>query len=331
VKWLGVFCICAAALISASHQLQFVAAIMPTAREVLIAAVMLISCVGGMYGAWAEVGHDRDDALRPAQHDVESLVAFRTQSLCEQVMALEQARVAAVEANAAKSRFLATMSHELRTPLNAILGFSEIISREMYGSAGDPRYPEYARHIYDSGTHLLSLIRDILDLSKIEAGKMELQREYLDVRALVDEARQLSNADHDHAVAVRVAQGLPTLFADHRSAKQMLLNLLSNAMKFTEPGRVIEIAAVQRADRGITISVRDSGVGIAKEDIPKALAPYSQVNALEHRHEGTGLGLPIVNALMKLHGGSLALESEVGQGTTVSLHFAPAVALAAAA
>jgi two-component system cell cycle sensor histidine kinase PleC len=224
------------------------------------------------------------------------------------------------------------MSHELRTPLNAILGFSEVIEREMYGAAGDKRYPEYAHHIHESGSHLLSLIRDILDLSKIEAGKMELKCEAVDVAELVAEACRLTNAERNHAVCMHVAHDLPTISADPRAAKQMLLNLLSNAMKFTPPGRSITVTAMCRADRGVTIAVADNGIGIAKEDIPKALAAYSQVeNAQTRSHDGTGLGLPIVNALMKLHGGTLTLESEVGQGTTVSLDFPPAVALARAA
>jgi signal transduction histidine kinase len=216
--------------------------------------------------------------------------------------------------------------------LNAILGFSEVIEREMYGAAGDKRYPEYAHHIHVSGSHLLSLIRDILDLSKIEAGKMELSCEAVDVADLVADACRLTNAERNHAVCVQVAHDLPAISVDPRAAKQMLLNLLSNAMKFTPPGRSIIVTAASRADGGVTIAVSDNGIGIAKEDIPKALAAYSQVdNAQTRSHDGTGLGLPIVNALMKLHGGSLTLESEVGKGTTVSLHFPPAVVLAQAA
>jgi signal transduction histidine kinase len=202
----------------------------------------------------------------------------------------------------------------------------------MYGKAGDKRYPEYARHIHDSGAHLLSLIRDILDLSKIEAGKMELQLEDLNVADLVAQARQISNADRNHGLVIEIDDRLPALNADRRAAKQMLLNLLSNAMKFTAPGRTIAVRAVRRSDGGVTITVADSGIGIAAADIPKALAAYSQVaNEATRKHDGTGLGLPIVNALMKLHGGSLELTSEVGVGTTVSLHFPTAVPVAAAA
>jgi two-component system cell cycle sensor histidine kinase PleC len=227
-----------------------------------------------------------------------------------------------VEANAAKSRFLATMSHELRTPLNAILGFSEIIEAQMYGPAGDTRYVDYAKHIHHSGAHLLSLIREILDLSKIEAGKMELHCEAIAVNDLIEEARELSRADANHILMVKVEDGLPALYADRRAALQMMLNLLSNAVKFTPKGQTIFATATMRADGGMTLAVRDTGCGIAKEDIPRALAVYSQVdNPHVRRHDGTGLGLPIVQALVKLHGGIFELESEVGRGTTVSLHF----------
>jgi two-component system cell cycle sensor histidine kinase PleC len=161
---------------------------------------------------------------------------------------------------------------------------------------------------------------------------MELRCEPLDLAALVEEVRQLSNADRNHALRVELADRLPLVSADRRAAKQMLLNPLSNAMKFTPPGRSIVVRAFVRADRGVTLSVTDHGIGIAKADIPKALAAYAQIDNVEtRRHDGTGLGLPIVNALMTMHGGALELESELGQGTTVSLHFPTAAPVAAAA
>ena len=322
-------CLSALALMPSPHGVVGFAGLQPSTHQVLIGVLVFFSCTSGILIAHSEIGFERGAEL---VGDVERLVADRTRELVERVNELRRAHAAAVEANAAKSRFLATMSHELRTPLNAILGFSEIIEREIYGQAGDKRYTEYARHIHDSGEHLLSLIGDVLDLSKIEAGKMELYREPLCVEVLIDEARRLSNADRAHALAVRVAPDLPTIDADHRAVKQMILNLLSNAMKFTAHGRAIVIEASLRADQGVTIAVRDSGIGIAKDDIPKALAAYSQVpNDETRRHDGTGLGLPIVSALMKLHGGSLELESELGVGTTVSLNFPATVAVAAAA
>lgn len=332
----GIGCLAALGLVSVVSGPEVAAGLLPKPGAVLVGLLVFFSCACGMMVACARMGNEQANALGQLLDtdgaDLERQVAEHTRMLREKVVELEKARAAAVEASKAKSRFIATMSHELRTPLNAILGFSEVIEREMYGSAGDKRYPEYARHIHDSGAHLLSLIRDILDLSKIEAGKMELQCEPLDVAALVEEVRQLSNADRNHALRVDIADGLPGVFADRRAAKQMLLNLLSNAMKFTPPGRTISVRSFLRADRGVTISVADHGIGIAKEDIPKALAAYSQVdNAETRRFDGTGLGLPIVKALMTMHGGTLELESEVGKGTTVSLHFPVAAPVAAAA
>jgi signal transduction histidine kinase len=332
----GVGCLAALGLVSVMHGPETAAGLLPKPGAVMVGLLVFLSCVCGMMVAFARMGSERAGVGGPSfdaeGEDLERRIAERTRQLREKVVELEKARAAAVEASRAKSRFLATMSHELRTPLNAILGFSEVIEREMYGSAGDKRYPEYARHIHDSGAHLLSLIRDLLDLSKIEAGKMELRCEPLDLAALVEEVRQLSNAGRNHALRVELADRLPLVCADRRAAKQMLLNLLSNAMKFTPPGRSIVVRAFVRADRGVTLSVTDHGIGIAKADIPKALAAYAQIDNVEtRRHDGTGLGLPIVNALMTMHGGALELESELGQGTTVSLHFPTAAPVAAAA
>ena len=183
---------------------------------------------------------------------------------------LEGARAEAVAASVAKSRFLATMSHELRTPLNAILGFSELIQNELYGPTGDPR--EYAQVISDSGAHLLSLVCDILDLSKIEAGKMELHPESLSVEEVVAEALSLagSKAKCDrNRVTVQIAQSTPLLFADRRAVTQMIVNLISNALKFTPQSGEIVVTSCVRDDGGISMAVRDTGVGIAAQDIAK--------------------------------------------------------------
>jgi signal transduction histidine kinase len=320
----GVVILCVVALLSVIHGSD----VLPKGSVLVVGLIVFCSCVSGMMivhiNMRYETAHRTTVELQRVNLDLELLVGERTQRLSEKVVELEHARAEAVEANAAKSRFLATTSHELRTPLNAILGFSEIIERQLYGPAGDPRYVEYARHVHDSGAHLLSLINDILDLSKIEAGKMELHYETFAVGAAVDEALRLSGAEARHALTVLVANGLPALHADRRATVQMVMNLLSNAVKFTPEGGAIAVGALLRADGGVTLGVRDSGIGIAKEDIPKALAIYSQVvDPATRTHKGTGLGLPIVNALMKLHGGSLVLESERGQGTTVALHFPP--------
>ena len=264
--------------------------------------------------------------------DLEAAVAERTCELSRKIdelnasqTALEQARKDAVSANVAKSRFLATMSHELRTPLNSILGFADIIRNETMGPVGDDRYREYASHIHDSGSHLLSLICDVLDISKIEAGKMELHPEPLDIVELCETAlRHAATRDRYAADAVSTAfdAKLPLVNADQRAVIQMVINLLSNALKFTPAGGKITLAARRREDGGISVEVADSGVGMEEADIPKALTLFSQVDdGHARKHEGTGLGLPIVKALIELHGGTLSLMSEKGKGTTVRIDF----------
>ena len=217
------------------------------------------------------------------------------------------------------------MSHELRTPLNSILGFSEIIRDERVGQIGDQRYCEFAGHINESGTHLLSLIGDILDLSRIESGRLELQFEELSVEDIAHAAmhraatRQRRASD---AVEIRRHVGLPMLSADRRAFMQMLINLISNALKFTPDGGKITVSAFVRDDGGMTVQVADVGIGMAAEDIPKAMMAFSQVDDnLSRRHEGSGLGLTIVKSFMEQHSGAINIQSEKGRGTTVSLEF----------
>jgi PAS domain S-box-containing protein len=244
--------------------------------------------------------------------------------------ALAAARDAAQAANVAKSRFLATMSHELRTPLNAILGFSELIAKEAFGPAGCPQYVEYAGIIQESGAHLLSLIGDVLDLSKIEAGKMELKPEPCDLNELLTETVRLAGAVRHASVTgptpqIKIAPGLPKLLADRRASVQMIVNLISNALKFTPDDGTITVEAGRTDEGGIFIAVTDTGIGMSKSDIPKALAPFSQIDDARTRSQGgTGLGLPIVKSLIELHGGSLVLDSQPGKGTRAMLKFPPA-------
>jgi signal transduction histidine kinase len=224
---------------------------------------------------------------------------------------------AARQASQAKSEFLATMSHELRTPLNAILGFSEVIEQQMFGPVS-AQYAGYARDIHASGRHLLELINDILDLSKLEAGKVELHDEEVAVAALVDECVLLVRDQATRAgVALSVA-GVSafSVRADRRCLKQVLLNLLSNAIKFTPTGRNIAIAT-RIAGTGSRIEIVDRGIGMTPAEIEVALSPFGQVDSrVARQHKGTGLGLPISRSIMQLHGGDLNLESTPGVGTT---------------
>ncbi len=236
------------------------------------------------------------------------------------VRALAEAKFAADDANRAKSEFLASMSHELRTPLNAILGFSEMIETQVFGPIGPGKYLEYAKHIHDSGAHLLDLINDVLDLSKISAGKMELHESDVALPALLDEALSLVKG---RAVGVNLREqrnpGLPHIWADKRLLKQVLINLLSNAIKFTPSGGAVTIGAEVTA-LGIFIHVTDTGIGMSAAQIEKAMSPYGQIDSkIAREHKGTGLGLPICKSLAELHGGTLEVASQPNVGTTMTV------------
>ncbi len=235
------------------------------------------------------------------------------------------ARDEARTADRVKSEFLAAMSHELRTPLNAIIGFSDIMKLETLGPIGNVRYHDYAEDINESGNHLLTLINDILDLSKIESGADELHEENIDILELATTIMKLvTGLAHAGNVEIEldVSDDISLLHADERRVKQILLNLLSNAIKFTPDGGKITLRIWSCAESGCVFQVTDTGIGIAIEDIPKALAPFQQVDAdLNRQFEGTGLGLPLTKALVELHGGTLDLQSQIGVGTTVMVRF----------
>jgi signal transduction histidine kinase len=236
---------------------------------------------------------------------------------------LIRARDSAQAANRAKTQFLANMSHELRTPLNAIIGFSEIMRSEVYGPLGEPRYAEYINSIADSGTHLLSLINDILDLSKIEVGEITLVESDVDLGNLIESClslvrdKALSKSISMESV---VADGLPPVCADARLLKQVLLNLLQNAIKFTPADGQVRAGAALTADAGVQITVADTGIGIKEEDIPRALERFGQVDSdLSRQYNGAGLGLPLAKSFTELHGGTLSISSKVNHGTIVTV------------
>jgi len=237
----------------------------------------------------------------------------------------ELARQRAELSDRAKSEFLANMSHELRTPLNAILGFSETIETEMLGPLGIPKYREYAEDIHASGKHLLSIINDILDIAKIEAGAVELDEAKFGLGNLIDDVvRFVQHRADDRNVLINVLRphrGLQ-LQADERFVKQMLINLMSNAVKFTNESGWVRISTQVSNDGRLEISVSDNGIGIAEKDIPMVLSTFGQVESAQARtNHGTGLGLPLTQRLVELHGGELRLESQPGTGTTVTLCF----------
>ncbi len=267
-----------------------------------------------------------EEAVRRARDDLERRVEERTRELKEREAALLLAKEQAEIANRAKSEFLANMSHELRTPLSAIIGFAEILLDERLRPDDPAQAEDYVKDIHTSGQHLLNLINDILDLSKIEAGNARLNETEIDLHAIVAGCQRLmaprAMSGELEMTSKLPAPPLPELYADPRMLKQILTNLLSNAVKFTPPGGRIEISAWLDRKGAYFLEITDSGIGIAAEDIPKALARFEQIDGQHSRRfEGTGLGLPLVKALVELHGGKFWLESKVGVGTTARIRF----------
>ncbi len=256
--------------------------------------------------------HNSEVALLAAKRDAE-----RSADVARVAM------IAAEAANRAKTEFLANMSHELRTPLNAIIGFSDMLLLGLPGPTNSDKHLEYTSDINESGRHLLGLINDILDLTKIEAGRLDLDEEIVDFEAVAEASlavvRKLAK-DCGVAIDYEGSADPIALFADGRKLKQILINLLSNAVKFTPGGGRVALEAAVDGDGSFVIGITDSGIGIAPDDIATVMAPFSQVDSdLNRRYEGTGLGLPITKALVELHDGTFDLESEVGVGTTVTV------------
>ena len=257
------------------------------------------------------------------RHAAETALRMAKEQAEEAARIAQDGRDKAEAANRAKSDFLANMSHELRTPLNAIIGFSDIIKEEMLGPIGNDKYVEYIRDINGSASHLLSVINDILDLSKIEFGNVPLIEEDVDLDttiraclAIVGERARNGELTLDYLPS----EPMPTLWAEQRRVKQILINLLSNAVKFTPPGGSVTITVHRAADDTIQSPISDTGIGIRHEDLGKVMMPFAQADGgLARKYEGTGLGLPLTKAFVDMHGGTLTLHSELGRGTTATV------------
>jgi len=264
-----------------------------------------------------EARRKNEAALREVVENLES----SQRQLADVARKYETEKVRAEGANKAKSEFLANMSHELRTPLNAINGFSEIMVGEMFGPLGDRRYKEYSQDILSSGQHLLALINDILDMSKIEAGKMNLSFERIHLCDVVEDAVRLVKNRADSTgltLEVGLPETLPEVEADYRALKQVLLNLLSNALKFTPQGGKVSVTAGVRGDQ-MTVSVTDTGIGISAQDLERLAKPFEQIESQHSKtQQGTGLGLALTKSLVEMHDGRLDMSSRPGEGTTVS-------------
>lgn len=282
--------------------------------------ILVLSALGALLGVSAYICvHLATNALRTAADSLKQQHALTEQALQE----AQRERHKAEAASRSKSEFLANMSHELRTPLNAIIGFSDIMKAELLGPLS-ARYRVYAEDISASGNHLLGVISDILDLAKIEAGQANLHADYCDLETLLEECLRLTNP--------RAAKGSVTLISeialrpnvmgmlDDTKTKQIVLNLLSNAVKFTPRGGTVTLLALWRGPGLLAVRVSDTGIGMTPADITLAFQPFRQIgNALSKRYEGTGLGLPISRTFAEIQGGSLTIQSTLGQGTTVEV------------
>ncbi len=265
---------------------------------------------------------ERGTTLIGTVHQLEMSKSIFERQGAEHVQALEELALAKSElesANASRSQFLSIISHELRTPMNAIIGFSEILDKELLGPMGNQKYKEYAADIFASGQHLLSLINDLLDMSKIDAGKWRLRRSLVDIETLIRSCCRLMSeqaAAVGALIEVYAADDLGDVYIDERAIRQVLLNLLSNALKFTDQDGLVRISA-WKSDQNLVIVVTDNGVGIQASDLARVFQPFEQgENTLSRAHAGTGLGLSLCKSLVELHNGTIRLDSREGKGTT---------------
>lgn len=303
----------------------------------LVLRQMIVKPIVKLSDAADKVSHGELEVVIPKSgtYEIENL-ARQLENVIKYIEELQRVREelikkseAAESANRAKSEFLACMSHELRTPLNAVIAFSEILKEEMFGPLGNQKYLEYARDIFGSGSHLLSIINDILDLSKAEAGMITLQKDKVNIGDAVNDCVGLVKeraGKNGVTIDVKVQDTLPLLLMDELRLKQILINLLSNAVKFTPEGGHVNIAAhtVKKNDKiaDLFITILDTGIGMEPHHIPRAIEKFGQLDTgLNRKFEGTGLGLPLTKKLVELHQGNLTIESEVNKGTTVTLHF----------
>jgi two-component system cell cycle sensor histidine kinase PleC len=284
---------------------------------------LLALAAEGYFGLLAHRLHSTTLATLEARAEKDALIGE-----LEQAKAIsDEARHRAESANVAKSRFLAQMSHELRTPLNAILGFSEVMKSEIFGPHAVPVYKEYSADIHNSGVHLLNLINEILDLSRIEAGRYELNEEAVSLMHVVSDCHHLLKlraSSRGLTIHEVFEQGMPRIWGDERATRQIVLNLLSNSIKFTPQGGEIWLKVGWTASGGQYLSVKDTGSGIAEDEIPIVLASFGQgSNSIKSAEQGAGLGLPIAKSLVDMHGGTFTLKSKLRIGTEVIVTFPP--------
>ena len=292
-------------------------------QDVTYLSIGLVLTFGLLYGVLFIIVRRADTIIKRQYYDLHQEISERLEAESKFHRALQHAE----HANTAKSQFLAHMSHELRTPLNSIIGFAEFMAEEILGPINNPRYKEYARDIHGSGKHLLDLINEVLDLSKIEAGAMEINESNINLAAAMREsAAMMKDQAKKSGISLNLSipDKLPEFRGDALRLKQIFLNLLSNAIKFTPAGGTITLKAGLNDAGGILIKVADTGIGIAAVDLNRILLPFEQAeDPMEKKTPGTGLGLTLTKSLTEILGGNLSLDSDPGVGTTVTLKFPP--------